>query len=174
MYLLHGAGTGSHDIALECYVLVQPLNILSSNDVRLSGGAVHLDDSFEPSYVRWSASSRPTYQAVQWRSCIPYRHCTAVISLHAIRTAIPLSLGYDVYLYYFWAYGPAKMKQLVSEGYIYESKLCHDDAYACHACEEANAKKESYLSQFDLAATHVNHTLHMDLLHFPVATPDGN
>jgi transposase InsO family protein len=32
---------------------------------------------------------------------------------------------------------------------------------------------ESYHSQQDLAATHVNHTLHTDLLHFPVVTPDG-
>jgi hypothetical protein len=122
----------------------------------------------------WSASSRPAYQAVRWRNAIPYIYCTAVFSLHAIRKAVPPSLGYDVTHATFGHVGQSKMKQLVSEGYIDASKLCHDDAYACHACEEANAKKESYPSQLDLAATHVNHTRDMYLLHFPVVKLDGN
>ena len=63
--------------------------------------------------------------------------------------------------------GQAKLKQLHAERYVDASKVCNDPSYTCIAREEANAKKESYPSQHDLAATHVNHTLHTDLLHFP-------
>jgi hypothetical protein len=156
------------------YVPTQPLNILNSSDVRVLGGAFHLDDSFEPSYVRWSRSSCPVHQAVKWKNCIPYIHCTAVVRLHAVRKVIPPHLGCDVTHATFGHMGQAKMKHLVNEGYIDASKLCQDAGYACHACEEANAKLEPYPSKYDLAATHVNHTLHADLLQFPVVTPDGN
>jgi hypothetical protein len=56
-----------HTVSLNnaYYVPTQPLNISSSHDVRVLGGAVHLDDGFEPSYVRWSGSSCPVYQAVK-------------------------------------------------------------------------------------------------------------
>jgi hypothetical protein len=52
-------------------------------------------------------------------------------------------------------------------------KLREHKCFACSACEAANAKIGSYPCQYDLAATHPNHTLHADLLHFPVATVDG-
>jgi hypothetical protein len=49
-------------------------------------------------------------------------------------------------------------------------KLRAHETFACCACEAAIAKLDSYPRQHDLAATHTNHTLHTDLLHFPVAT----
>jgi hypothetical protein len=124
---------------------MSPLNhsTFSVHAVRVLGGAVHLDDSYEPSYVRWSGSSNPAYQAVQWRNCIRYIHCTAVVRLHAIRKAIPPHLGSDVTHATFRHMVQAKMKQLVNEGYIDASKLCQDKGSACHACQEANAKLES-------------------------------
>jgi hypothetical protein len=69
--------------------------------------------------------------------------------------------------------GSNKLKFLARFGYVDASKLPSDGAYNCGACEAANAKLESYHSQHDLAATHVNRTLHADLLHFNVMTFDG-
>jgi hypothetical protein len=66
------------------------------------------------------------------------------------------------------------MKHLVIKAYIDASNLCHEAGYAGHACEEAVAKQELYPGKYDCAATHVNQTLHADLLQFSVVTHDGN
>jgi hypothetical protein len=52
--------------------------------------------------------------------------------------------------------------------------LCHEAGCAGHACEEAIAKQELYPSKYDWAATHINQTLHADLLLFSVVTHDGD
>jgi hypothetical protein len=114
---------------LRYYVPAQPLNISSSHDVRVLGGAVHLDDSFEPSYVRWSGSSCPVYQAVKWTNCSPYIHCTAVVHLHAIRKVIPPHLSYDVTHGSFGHMAQARMKHIVNEGYIDRPGILYDSTF---------------------------------------------
>jgi hypothetical protein len=80
--------------------------------------------------------------------------------------------------------GLAKLKQLVSEGYIDKSKVeNHAAAWFPTAgismvmpaafFETVHAKLEPCAGQQDLAATHVNHALHADLLHFPIITING-
>jgi hypothetical protein len=167
----------AHTVVLKgaYYVPNQPLNILSVHDVLSLPGAVVFDSHpGTPSHVRWPAARGDVYQAMLWRRNLPYiKCCTLDVQVHTIRRIMPPGLSYDVIHATFGHMGQAKLKQLVAEGYVAASKLCTDKGYACVACEEANAKKESYPSQHDLAATHVNHTLHTDLLHFPVVTPDG-
>jgi hypothetical protein len=81
-------------------------------------------------------------------------------------------LGYELTHATFGHMGQAKMRRLVDEGYIASTKLCGDASFRCTSCDEATARPESSSTQHDLAATHVDHTLHADLLHFPVVTPD--
>jgi hypothetical protein len=87
------------------------------------------------------------------------------VQVNTIRRALPPGLGYDVVHATFGHMGQAKLKQLIAEGYVDASKMCAGKEYSCVACEEANAKMKSYHSQQDLAATHVNHTMHTDLSH---------
>jgi hypothetical protein len=157
------------------YVPDQPLNILSVHDVLSIQGAVVFESlPGTPSHIRWPNESGDIYQALLWRRNLPYiKCCTDAVQVNTIRRALPPGLGYDVVHATFGLMGQAKLKQLVEEGYVDASKICVGKEYSCAACEEANAKLESYHSQQDLAATHVNHTLHTDLLHFPVVTPDG-
>jgi hypothetical protein len=157
------------------YVPDQPLNILSVRDVlSLPGAVVFESHPGTPSHVRWPSVSGAVYQAMLWRRNLPYIKCwTANVSVHAIRRVSPTGLGYQAIHASFGHMGQAKMQRLVSEGYVDASKLCTESGFACAACEEANAKLDSYPGQQDLAATHVNHTLHTDLLHFPAVTPDG-
>jgi transposase InsO family protein len=115
------------------------------------------------------------HQAMQCKCQLPYISCSVVSgkSIHTIRKVLPPGLGYDLTHASLGHMCSAKVKRLVSEEYIEASNGNGNDTFTCSACETANAKKESYHSQHDLSATHVNHTLHADLLHFPTCTPDG-
>ena len=156
------------------YLPDQPLNILSVNDIRAQGGASLLDDNDAPSYVRWCNGSKNIFQTVTWKNRIPYIHSFHdTVPVSTIRRVLPPDLGNDVTHATFGHMGQAKLKQLVTEGFIDSSKLCTQNGHACMACESTNAKMDSYPGQHDLAATHVNHTLHTDLLHFQVTTADG-
>jgi hypothetical protein len=116
-----------------------------------------------PSHIRWPNEPGDIYQATLWRRNLPYtKCCTDAVQVNTIRRALPPGLGYDVVHATFGHMGQAKLKQLVEEGYDDASITCAGKEHSCAACEEANAKLESYQSQQDLAATHVNHTLHTD------------
>lgn len=156
------------------YVPTQPLNILSVGDVFNMGGAAIFDSRNAPCRVRWPSANGDVYQSMEWRRRLPYIiNADSSVPVCMIRRVLPPELGYELTHATFGHMGLAKLKHLAAAGYVDESKLRSSDFYACGACEEANAKLESYPSRHDLAATHVNHTLHADLLHFPVVTLDG-
>ncbi len=156
------------------YVPQQPLNIISTRAIMSLGGAAVFDARDSPQYVRWSTVDGDIYQAMMWQRELPFIQCSVhVVSVNAMRRAIPRHLVHDVTHAAFGHMSPGKLQRLAAEGYIDASKARHDDTHACAACTEANASLESYHSVHDLAATHVNHTLHTDLLHFPVPTVDG-
>jgi hypothetical protein len=167
---------GTHAVYIKnaYYVPVQPLNILSVFDVLNIHGAAVFDNRDGPSHVRWHTERGDVRQRMLWRHKLPYieSYCEAV-PINAIRRVMPSGLGYDVIHSTFGHMGLAKLKQLVAGGYLEAEKLREHERFACSACEAANAKIGSYPSQHDLAATHPNHTLHTDLLHFPLTTVDG-
>lgn len=157
------------------YVPQQPLNIISTHAIMALDGAALFDSRTDPQCVRWSTHDGDVYQAILWVQRLPYIRCSVnAVAVHAIRRAVPKGLGYDLTHATFGHMSHAKLKRLVSEGFIEPSVVSCDDTYACSACTKANAQKEPYHSVHDLAATHANHTLHTDLLHFPVKTVDGH
>jgi hypothetical protein len=153
------------------YVPQQPLNIISTRAIMSLGWAAIFDGRFAPQCVRWATADGDIFQAMIWRSNLPFTQCPVDgVPVNAMRRAIPRDLEYDVTHAAFGHMSPGKLQRLAAEGYIDTSKASHDDSHACAACNGANASLESYRSVHDLAATYVNHTLHTNLLHFPVPT----
>lgn len=155
------------------YVPDQPLDILSSWDVRKIGGATIFDDNQRRSCVRWPTPQGDIYQDISWHNNLPYITVSGSVSVNVIRKSVPAGLGFDLTHATFGHMGTDKLKLLAKEGYLEQSIICAEQGYACDHCDKANARLNSYPSNDDLRATHVNHTLHADLLHFPVSTPDG-
>jgi hypothetical protein len=156
------------------YVPEQPLNILSVFDVVHINGAAVFDNRDGPSHIRWHTEQGDVQQRMLWRRKLPCIESHAEkVSVDAMRQVVPPGFGYDLIHSTFGHMGLAKLKQLVAGGYLNAEKLREHECFACRAFEAANAKIGSYPCQYDLAATHPNHTLHTDLLHFPVATVDG-
>jgi hypothetical protein len=156
------------------YVPVQPMNILSVADVLNIDGAAIFDSRDGPSHIRWHTESGDVRQRMLWRRKLPYIDCCFTsVEVHSIRRVMPQGLGHDLVHSTYGHMGLAKLKHLVAEGYLAPANILAHESFACSACEAANAKIGPYPCQQDLAATQANHTLHTDLLHFPVATVDG-
>jgi hypothetical protein len=136
------------------YVPDQPLNILSVHDVLSLHGAVVFESTpGTPSHIRWPNNTGDTYQAMLWcRNLLYIECCSGAVQVDTIRRALPPGLGYDGVHATFGHMEQAKLKQLVSEAYVDASKICAGKHCSCLACEEANAKLESYHSQQDLTA----------------------
>jgi hypothetical protein len=99
-----------------------------------------------------------------WRRKLPYIESLFEKAVHAIRRVMPQALGFDLIHSTYGHMWLAKLKYMVDSGYSDAHKLRANETFACSVCEAANAKRESCSRQYDLAATHANHTLHTDLL----------
>jgi hypothetical protein len=85
---------------------------------------------------------------MSWRSNLPFIQCPVdLVSVNAMRRAIPRDLAYDVTHAAFGRMSPGKLQRLAAESYIDTSEARHDDRHACAACTEANASLEYTILQ---------------------------
>jgi transposase InsO family protein len=163
-----------HDVY---YVPQQHMNLLSVHTLNTHSAGANFDQ--KPGYVRFSTPTGDCYKTFQWENNLPYIPVSNIGSIpslgvecYAIRRAVPKELQGHALHSRFGHVGSAKLRKLVSAGYLDNSAVNDTKDLDCDHCLTGNAQREPYPT-IDYQAKYPNHVFHADVLYMPERTLDG-